>query len=135
MTTVEEEAMKSRRLIGLRATALLYLVSSAAMAQNAPPTYQGDPDVYKVIFEDQYFRVIDALRKKGVHDKLHSHPVPSVVYHVTDCTSLSYGPDGKPAPSTTNGKAGTAFAVPIIPAHSAENIGSADCHQIFIERK
>jgi hypothetical protein len=88
-----------------------------------------------VIFEDQNFRVIDSLRKKGVHDKLHSHPVPSVVYHLTDCTSLLYGPDGKPMPSPTNGKAGTAFAVPIIPAHSAENIGPEDCHQIFIERK
>jgi hypothetical protein len=50
-------------------------------------------------------------------------------------TSLLYGPDGKPTPSPTNGKAGTAFAVPIIPAHSAENIGPEDCHQIFVERK
>jgi hypothetical protein len=57
------------------------------------------------------------------------------LYHVTDCTSLLYGPDGKPTASPTNGKAGTAFAVPIIPAHSAENIGPADCHQIFVERK
>jgi hypothetical protein len=96
---------------------------------------QADPDVYKVIFEDQNFRVIDSIRKKGVHDKPHSHPVPSIVYHVTDCTSLLYGPDGKPTPSPTNGKAGTAFAVPIIPAHSAENTGSSDCHQIFVERK
>ena len=132
---IEEEAMKSRHLIGLRATALLYLVSFAAMAQNAPPSYEGDPDVYKVIFEDQNFRVIDSIWKKGVHDKLHSHPVPSILYHVTDCTSLLYGPDGKASPSPTNGKAGTAFAVPIIPAHSAENIGPEDCHQIFVERK
>ena len=127
--------MKSRHLIGLRATAILYLVSSAAMAQNAPPSYQGDPDVYKVIFEDQNFRVIDAVRKKGVHDKLHSHPVPSIVYHLTDCTSLSYGPDGKPAASPTNRKAGTAQTVSITPAHSTENVGPADCHQIFVERK
>jgi len=79
--------------------------------------------------------VIDSLRKKGVHDKLHSHPVASIVYHLTDCTSMLYGPDGKASPSPTNGKAGTAFAVPVIPAHSAENIGPEDCHQIFVERK
>jgi hypothetical protein len=96
---------------------------------------RGGPGCLKVIFEDQYFRVIDSVRKKGVHDKLHSHPVPSIVYHVTDCTSLVYGPDGKPTPSPTNSKAGTAFAVPIISAHSAENVGPADCHQIFVERK
>ena len=127
--------MKSRHLIGLRATALLYLVSSAAMAQNAPPSYEGDPDVYKVIFEDQNFRVIDAVRKKGVHDKLHSHPVPSIVYHLTDCTSLSYGPDGKPTGSPSNRKAGTAQTGSITPAHSVENVGPEDCHQIFVERK
>jgi hypothetical protein len=86
--------MKSRHLIGLRATALLYLVSSAAMAQNAPPSYEGDPDVYKVIFEDQNFRVIDSIRKKGVHDKLHSHPVPSIVYYPNECTSWSMGRTG-----------------------------------------
>jgi len=124
-----------RTMFALGAMALVSLVPAAAIAQNAPPSYEGDSDVYKVIFEDQNFRVIDSVRKKGVHDKLHSHPVPSILYHLTDCTSLVYGPDGKPAPSPTNGKAGTAFAVPIIPAHSAENIGSEDCHQIFVERK
>ena len=127
--------MKSRYLIGLRATALLYLVSSAAMAQNAPPSYEGDPDVYKVIFEDQNFRVIDAVRKKGVHDKLHSHPVLSILYHLTDCTSLLYGPDGKPTGSPSNRKAGTAQTGSITPAHSVENVGPEDCHQIFVERK
>ena len=87
--------MICRTTLALGAMALVSLASSAAMAQNAPPSYEGDPDVYKVIFEDQNFRVIDSLRKKGVHDKLHSHPVPSIVYHLTDCTSLLYGPDGK----------------------------------------
>jgi hypothetical protein len=27
-------------------------------AEGSPPTYQADPDVYKVIFEDANFRVI-----------------------------------------------------------------------------
>jgi hypothetical protein len=105
------------------------------MAQNAPPSYEGDPDVYKVIFEDQNFRVIDSVRKKGVHDKLHSHPVPSVVYYPNDCTSLVYGADGKPTGAATTTKAGTVRAVPITPAHSVENVGPADCHAIFVERK
>jgi hypothetical protein len=127
--------MICRTTLALGAMALVSLASSAALAQNAPPSYEGDPDVYKVIFEDQNFRVIDAVRKKGVHDKLHSHPVPSVVYHLTDCTSLVYGPDGKPAASPSNRKAGAAQTVSITPAHSAENVGPEDCHQIFVERK
>ena len=127
--------MICRTTLALGAMALVSLASSAAMAQNAPPSYQGDPDVYKVIFEDQNFRVIDSIRKKGVHDKLHSHPVPSIVYYVTECTSVVYGPDGKPTGSPSVVKADTARVVPINPAHSVENVGPADCHAIFVERK
>jgi mannose-6-phosphate isomerase-like protein (cupin superfamily) len=128
-----ENTMNRRTAFALSTMALVYMASSAAMAQNAPPSYQGDPDVYKVIFEDQNFRVIAATRKKGVHDKVHGHPVPSVIYFVDDCTTKQYAADGKTAEATV--KAGTAFAVPIIASHSAENTGPADCHQIFVERK
>jgi hypothetical protein len=117
----------------LGATAFVSLASSAALAQNAPPSYEGDPDVYKVIFEDQYFRVIDQVRKKGVHDKLHSHP-PSIVYYLTECTSVVYGPDGKPTGSPSVVKAGTAREA-ANPGHSVENVGPEDCHAIFVERK
>lgn len=55
--------------------------------QNSPPSYQADPSVYKVIFEDANFRIIEAVRKADVKDKPHSHPVPSVIYNVTDCSS------------------------------------------------
>jgi hypothetical protein len=125
----------SHTVLALATTTLLALASSAAMTQNAPPSYEGDPDVYKVIFEDQNFRVIDSIRKKGVHDKLHSHPVLSVVYYPDDCTSQVYGPDGKPTGAATTTKAGTARAVPINPGHSVENVGPTDCHAIFVERK
>src|SRR5262245_30667768 len=104
-----------------------------ALAQTAPPTFQGDPDVYKVIFEDQNFRVILATRKKGVHDKAHGHPLPAIVYNITDCQTKLFAADGKTTEST--GKAGTASAVPVIATHSAENIGPADCQQVFVERK
>jgi len=32
-------------------------------AKLLPPTYEGDPAVYKIIFEDQNFRVIATTRK------------------------------------------------------------------------
>ena len=117
----------------LSATALALTASYTALAQTALPTYQGDPDVYKVIFEDENFRVIATTRKKGVHDKEHGHPLPSIVYNITDCTTKTYTPDGKTSEVTR--KAGSASAVPVIPSHSAENIGPADCQQIFVERK
>jgi hypothetical protein len=117
----------------LSATALALTASYAALAQTAPPTYQADPDVYKVIFEDQNFRVIATTRKKGVHDKAHGHPVPSIVYNITDCPTKLHAADGKA--TDVPGKAGTSNAVPVTASHSAENIGAADCQQLLVERK
>jgi hypothetical protein len=91
-----------------------------------------DPE-RKVIFEDQNFRVIAATWKKGVHDKAHSHPVPSVAYAVTDCTLRLYSSDGKTRDVTP--KAGTSMAVLLTPSHSAENVGASDCKFVLVERK
>jgi hypothetical protein len=117
----------------LAAALLATAASQHAFAQAAEPSYKGDPDVYKVIFENADVRIIEAIRKKGVHDKAHSHPTPSLVYYLTDCTTKQYAADGKTTESV--GKAGTANPVPVIASHSAENTGPADCKQLFIERK
>jgi hypothetical protein len=121
-----------RRIVFVVAT-ILSCVSSAAVAQNAPPTYEADPSVYKVIFEDQAFRVIAAAWKAGVTDKSHSHPVPSVVYFVTDCALKLTSADGKTA--NLNPKAGTSMAVPLTASHTAQNVGSTDCQAVLVERK
>jgi hypothetical protein len=105
---------------------------SGAFAQAADPTYKADPDVYKIIFEDANIRIIEAVRKAGVTDKLHGHPVASVVYNVTDCkTKLTA--DGKSR--ETDVKAGSVTSLPVIPAHTGENTGTTDCKQLFIEKK
>jgi hypothetical protein len=108
-------------------------IASAARAESAPPTFQGDPDVYKVIFEDQNFRVIEATWKKGATDKAHSHPLPFIIYALDDCTIRVHNPDG--TTRDLSSKAGTAFAGPITASHTAENTGTADCHAVFVERK
>ena len=126
--------MDNHVTIALGATALLYMASSAVVAQNAPLTYQADPSVYKVIFEDQNFRVIAGTWKAGATaDKPHSHPVPSVVYALTDCAFKLTSADGKTV--NINPKARTATAVPITASHTAMNIGATDCRSVFVERK
>src|SRR4051812_14321485 len=50
-------SMNKPIIIALGAMSLSSL-APAVLAQDAPPSYQGDPSVYKVIFEDQNFRVI-----------------------------------------------------------------------------
>jgi hypothetical protein len=74
--------------------AAVLLCMSPAAAQNAPATFRGDPSVYKLLYEDQNIRVISATWAKGVHDKPHSHPNPSVAYALDDCTIRLYAPDG-----------------------------------------
>jgi hypothetical protein len=111
----------------------MYTVPSAAIAQGAPPTYLADPDVYKVVFEDQNFRVIAAIHPKGVHDKLHGHPVPFVVYFLTDCTLKHYAANGTTREETN--KAGAVTALPGGSWHSVENTGAAECRELFVERK
>ncbi len=108
-------------------------MTSAAYAENPAPSFQADPDVYKVIFEDANFRVIAATWKKGSSDKPHSHPVPFIVYALDDCTIRVHNPDGSTRELTP--KAGTAFAGPLTVSHSAENTGTTDCHALFVERK
>jgi hypothetical protein len=102
-------------------------------AKAAPPSYQADPDVYKVIFEDQNFRVIELLRKKGVRDKPHGHSLPFVSYTLNDCTQKFYAADGKVTERSS--KAGTVRATPVIASHSVETTGTTDCHSILVERK
>jgi hypothetical protein len=117
----------------LVATAILGASASVAFAQSAPPTYQADPSVYKVIFEDQNFRVIAATWGPGVHDKAHSHPVASVAYALTDCKLKITETDG--STHEISPKAGSAQSVPITQSHSAENVGPAECRTVFVEVK
>ena len=126
--------MKTSQLKTALGVALIFgMGATGAMAQTAEPTFKGDPSVYKVIFEDANFRVIEANRGPGVKDKPHGHPLPSVVYSVTDCKSKLTGADGTVRESIT--KAGTAQAVPVIPSHTAENIDTTNCKQLFVEKK
>ena len=122
--------MVRRTLLGL-SVALIWIASAAA--EDSPPSYQADPSTYKVIFEDQNFRVIAATWKKGTADKPHSHPLPFVVYALDDCALRVKNADG--SSRELKSKAGTALAGPITSSHSAENRGETDCHAIFVERK
>jgi hypothetical protein len=124
--------MKFYGIVGLAGMTMI-LGTVGATAQSAPPSYEADPSVYKVIYEDANFRVIEANRKVGVKDKSHSHLLPGVIYNVTDCQSKLYTPDGKVIEN--KGTAGTAGATPITASHQAENVGTTDCKQVLVEKK
>jgi hypothetical protein len=107
-------------------------VFAQTVTNNAPPSYVADPAAYKLLGQNEQFLVVMSKKLAGSRDKWHSH-LPNVVYNLTDCHLRIYTPDGKS--KELNPKAGSVVFQPAIPSHSAENIGSAECDQLIIERK
>jgi hypothetical protein len=107
--------------------------TGTAIAQAVPHSFVASPDIYKVIAEDEQYRVIEVAWQPGQRDQFHSHPA-SGVYYLTDCKQRSYRPDG-----TIGGefdrKAGFAIVQKPIPSHSVENIGQSVCKLIMFEPK
>lgn len=102
-------------------------------AQGVPPSYKASPDVYKLIAENEQFRVIQATWKPGQRDAWHSHAGALVAYRLSDCKSRIHTPDGKY--QDRNGKAGEVTFNPVIASHSFENVGTTECKSLLVERK
>lgn len=117
----------------LAAAAATFVAPSIGIAQSAPPAYASDPGVYRVILDNEKFRVTRAVWKPGELDKLHAHPIPSVVYPLTDCTIKLTSADGTVRIVKT--RAGHPMEAPVTFAHTAQNISRHTCAAIFFERK
>ena len=109
------------------------VTSFSASAQNAPPSYTASPEVYKLLSENDQFRVIQATWNPGQGDVSHSHAGPLVAYNLTDCKLQLTSPDGKSA--VNERKRGETGFVPMTPSHTAKNIGTAMCQVLIVERK
>jgi len=103
------------------------------MAKDVAPSYVEDPGVYKLISENEDFRVIMATWKPGQRDKWHSHAGAAASYRLTDCTMTAHTPDGKSV--SRDGKRGEVKFNPIITSHSLENTGTTDCQILIVEKK
>lgn len=114
----------------------LTLMQSVAWANDtAPPAHVASPDVYKVLAENDQFRVIEAIWQPGQEDNFHSHPADRVSLYQTNCKLRLTNIDG----STRVGKpkAGTAKARTGKPvkSHKAKNIGDLICVIRIVELK
>jgi quercetin dioxygenase-like cupin family protein len=88
------------------------------------------PDIYKVIAQNEQYKVISVTWKPGQKDVLHSHPA-NAVYYLTDCNLRIHAPDGSSRDAQP--KAGAAVVQAPIPGHVLENVGSADCRLVMFE--
>ena len=108
-------------------------IPHAAWSQAVPLSFVASPDVYKVIAENEQYRVVSATWKPGQRDNWHSHASAVANYYVTDCSLRGHTPDGKSVES--NRKAGFASVGGRVPSHSVENIGKTECTVILFEPK
>lgn len=114
--------------------AILALVaaSPSVLADGVPAAWVASADVYKVMKEDDNFRIVRATWQPGQRDKPHSHK-PLGVYFVTSCDLRIYEEGGKVRDA--HPKAGGAFLQKPVREHSVENIGGAVCENIIFEEK
>jgi hypothetical protein len=103
-----------------------------AVAGDTPLSFQANPDVYKVLAENDEMRVVLATWPAGHKDRDHSHPM-AAVYTIKDCHARITTPDG--AVKEVNNKAGLARINPAVKSHTFENIGKTECQQVLVERK
>lgn len=104
-----------------------------AWAQAVSPSFAASPDVYKVIAENEQYRIILATWKPGQRDDWHSHGSTVGNYFLTDCNLRAHTPDGKSVENQRN--AGFASVSGRVASHSVENIGNSECKVILFEPK
>jgi quercetin dioxygenase-like cupin family protein len=120
--------------LGVLAVSLALAIGAGpVIAKDVAPSYVEDPGVYKLISENEDFRVIMATWKPGQRDAWHSHAGPATSYRLTDCTMRAHTPDGKTV--SRDGKRGEIKFNPIITSHSLENVGTSDCQVLIVEKK
>ena len=73
-----------------------FAISAQAVGQALPPNdaVTVDPDVHRIILENEYIRVFDARASKGTKSPMHSHP-PFVLVSLDSTRFRMTLPDGK----------------------------------------
>lgn len=98
--------------------------------QNMDDPTVSNPDLYKVIFENDKVRVLEYKDKPGDKTAPHNHP-ESIMYTLSSFRRRLQAGDKNVEVGKTKGEASW------LPAqrHSGENIGDTDTHVIFVELK
>ncbi|MEZ5732513.1 MAG: hypothetical protein R3D97_09315 [Paracoccaceae bacterium] len=112
----------------LGSVAVGLLMAGAAMAQDAAVS---DPDLYKVLFENDRVRVLEYRDQPGTKTSMHAHPA-FLVYALSAFERRLTLPDGKVLNrSFEPGQVLFSEAQ----AHMGENTGTTDTHIIMVELK
>ncbi len=118
------------RLFAHGALSLGFAIGGAVHAQTVPRSFVASPDIYKVIAQNDQYKVIAVTWKPGQKDVLHGHPA-NAVYYLTDCSLRIHAQNGTVRQAEV--QAGSAIVQVAIPGHILENVGAADCRLIMFE--
>lgn len=111
------------------ALAALTACSGSALAQ-ATDAVTVDPDVHRVVVENEFIRVFDARASRGTRSPLHTHP-PMVLISLDSTRFRMAGPDGKSSLLDLN--PGTVAWVE--GAHHSWELIAGELHAIGVEIK
>lgn len=110
------------------AVAVALFAAAPSLAQDAAVT---DPDLYKVIFENDRVRVLEYRDEPGAKTQMHEHPA-FVVYALSAFDRRLTLPDGKVLNrSFQPGQVLFSEAQ----AHAGENVGTTPTHIVMVELK
>jgi hypothetical protein len=132
--------MLKLKQISLMAVLPLTLIGFTVAAQSPvklPDTarllpHEASGDVYKLLSENQHFRVLLATWKPGQSDEWHTHGGNLVNFNLTDCQLKGELPDGRMA-ELVRKKDAVGFNTP--DTHKVTNVGKSDCVLLIVERK
>ena len=96
-----------------------------------PDPVETNPELYRVVFENDRVRVLEYRLKPGEKEAAHTHP-PGVVYILSDATLRATRPDG--TVSDLKGKAGE-VAFRESTTHAIENVGTQEARALAIDLK
>ncbi len=116
-------------MLGVLLTVAVFLSGLKTGVAQDPVT--ANPDMFKVLAEDERVRVIDDRVPAGAKVAMHSHP-PYVVYPLNSYRMKFTFPDG--TTRVVDVEAGKARIAPPI-VHAEENIGTTEAHALLVELK
>jgi quercetin dioxygenase-like cupin family protein len=117
-------------LLGASLVTVAFAFSSKVASAQDPVKLA--PQQYKLLLENDRFRVIEWRLKSGEKEPMHSHPFGVLVYYFTDAKIRTTFPDGRTAESSA--RAGETLWRDSV-THFGENIGSTEAHALLVEPK
>ena len=117
----------------LSIVSVIAVSNSSGYADENPLAHVVSPNIYKVMADNDFFRVIEATWRPGERDAYHSHPLMAS-YRMTDCTMRVHRSNGTTKEIIRKiGSAGTRDKP--VKSHSLENIGDNVCRMVLVELK